>query len=92
MRLPSLSAIIVSQAIIWCFAGAYVHGLVILLYPAAWALIAAAFWFHGYQFPMFPRGTETSEPRGNFEPSSGVISDLNRNADAMAHQNLAAAD
>jgi|GEM_PF-3966049 len=52
MRLPTLSVIIASQAIIWCVAGAAIHGGMILLYPISWILIAAAFYFHHKYYPI----------------------------------------
>ncbi len=52
MRLPTLSLIIASLAVIWCVAGAYVHTSTILLYPAAWIAIASAFYFHHKFFPI----------------------------------------
>lgn len=52
MRLPTLSLIIASQAIIWCVAGAYIHGSMILLYPVAWIAIASAFYFHHKLVPI----------------------------------------
>lgn len=90
MRLPSLSVIIVSQALIWCVAGAIVHGPAILLYPAAWALIAAAFWSHNQLFPMFAAETSASETRVESHP--GVAGDRNRKTETVSRQKLAAAD
>lgn len=52
MRLPSLSVIIASQALIWCIAGAWIHGSMILLYPLAWVAIATMFFFHNKMFPI----------------------------------------
>lgn len=52
MRLPALSLIIVSQLVVWCVAGAVIHGWAILLYPLSWALIGAAFYFHNKKYPI----------------------------------------
>lgn len=52
MRLPTLSVIIASQAIIWCIAGAAIHGGMILLYPISWIAIAAAFYYHNKRNPI----------------------------------------
>lgn len=52
MRLPSLSVIIASQAIIWCAAGAWILGPKILLYPLAWVAVGAAFYFHLKKYPI----------------------------------------
>ncbi len=52
MRLPSLTLIIASQAIIWCAAGAAIHGPMILLYPLSWLMIGTAFWLHVRNNPI----------------------------------------
>lgn len=52
MRLPSLTLIIVSQAIIWCVAGAVIHGSMILLYPLAWIAIGTMFFLHNKLYPI----------------------------------------
>ena len=52
MRLPTLSLIIASQAIIWCIAGAAIHGPMILLYPLSWAAIAGAFYAYNKAYPI----------------------------------------
>lgn len=52
MRLPSLTLIIASQAIIWCVAGAMIHGSMILLYPLAWIAIASVFFLHNKMHPI----------------------------------------
>ena len=52
MRLPTLSTIIISQAVIWCIAGASVHGPMILLYPLSWLVIGACFYFHNKAVPI----------------------------------------
>lgn len=52
MRLPTLSVIVASQAIIWCIAGAAFHGPMILLYPLSWAVIAGAFYYHNKRNPI----------------------------------------
>lgn len=52
MRLPSLSVIIASQAIVWCVAGAMIHKWKILLYPISWIAVASAFYFHYKRYPI----------------------------------------
>jgi len=47
-----LSFIIAIQAIIWCLAGSVFIDPKILLYPLAWGLIAAGFFFHSKKFPI----------------------------------------
>ena len=46
MRLPSLSAIIASQAVLWCLAGVWIHGWMILVYPLAWLAVLSPFLIH----------------------------------------------
>lgn len=52
MRLPALSVIIASQLVIWCIAGAAIHGWMILLYPLSWLVIGSAFYFHLKKHPI----------------------------------------
>ena len=52
MRLPALSVIVAAQAIIWCFAGTWIHGWKILLYPLTWGIIGAGFYFHNNKYPI----------------------------------------
>lgn len=59
MRLPTLSVIILSQAVIWGIAGAAIHGPMILLYPLSWAAIGAAFWFHAKRNPITSADQQT---------------------------------
>lgn len=79
MRLPTLTAIVASQAIIWCLAGAYVHGPMILIYPLSWCLIGGAFYFHSKMNPIkIPPQTVPSD--GNWanakKPVNGVSTDM----------------
>ena len=52
MKLPPLWIIVVSQALIWCVAGAYVQTWKILLYPLAWLAVGAAFYLHCKKYPI----------------------------------------
>ena len=61
MRLPALSLIVASQLVIWCVAGAIVHGWAILLYPLSWALIGAAFYWHNKTHPVVTSVSEAPD-------------------------------
>ena len=62
MRLPSLSVIILSQAVIWCVAGTVIHGPTILLYPLSWLALGVAFWYHSKKFPVKTVAMHQPEP------------------------------
>lgn len=71
MKLPALSVIVASQAVIWCFAGTWIHGWKILLYPLSWGVIGAGFYFHNKKNPISqPIKDHTSQgPWANSEKS-----------------------
>ena len=78
MRLPTLSIIVASQAVIWCIAGAAVHGPMILLYPLSWALIGAAFYFHNKKYPIkLPALSVPSDEKWANSKKDGKRDDLN---------------
>lgn len=54
MRLPALSVIVFSQFVIWCIVGVAAHGPMILVYPASWMVIGAAFFLHMKKYPITP--------------------------------------
>jgi hypothetical protein len=55
MNMPSLSSMLVAIGIGWAVCGVASHGALLLLYPAAWAVIGLAmFAYHRYCFAMQP--------------------------------------
>lgn len=60
MRLPSLTITLSLIAVCWCVFGVSIHGWYILLYPAAWMVIAIAFYF-GHKM-LEARGEKASVP------------------------------
>ena len=93
MRLPALSVIVASQAIIWCFAGTWIHGWKILLYPLSWCLVGAAFYFHNKKYPIAGLATHhTSKgPWANSKKPTDVEASESTE-DSADKQKLATAD
>jgi hypothetical protein len=74
MRLPSLTVIIAVQAILWCIAGVWIHGWMILVYPLAWLAVLSVFLVHNMMSTKH-RGADSSDEVGDASWSDPVGAD-----------------
>ncbi len=77
MKLPSLWIIILSQALVWCVAGAMVHSWKILLYPLSWLLVGAAFYLHLKYHPIETPPTLATGPFANSQQPEPETEQIN---------------